>query len=140
MTIKDSNLAYEIEDIHLSPKGNFYFFNNFVVSEIHEGVHYTWEDAQDVIEAYVKHYGKVPITYVSNRINEYSVRPQDWSKFVKSGYKLHAYVVVSYNKRSWLNALLEKAFLNTTVERFTDLTEAIEWAKVNSNHNLKIAK
>jgi len=139
MTIKDSNLAYEIEDIYVSPYGNFFFFNNFIVSEIHEGVDFTWKTAQETLKAMKKHYGDRPVTYISNRIHEYSVRPQDWSKFVEANYKFSAYLIVSYNKRNWLNALLEKSFINTKVERFRGLKDAINWAKSNNDKNLKTA-
>ena len=139
MTIKDSNLACEIEDIYVSHLGNFYFFNIFVVSEIHEGVNFTWEAAQNVMEACRKHYKNKPVTYIDNHINEYSIRPQDWKKIERSKFMLKAYIAVCYNKRSWLNALLVKAFLNTKFEYYNNLENAINQIKANNTQTLRIA-
>jgi len=60
MRIEDSNLADFIEDIHISDNGTYYFFENFIIAEINEGVTYTWESAQDVIKAALEHYGENP--------------------------------------------------------------------------------
>ncbi|WP_299887983.1 hypothetical protein [uncultured Lacinutrix sp.] len=135
MRIADSNLADLIEDIHVSEYGNYYFFDDFIISEINEGVLYNWAAAQDAIEAAYKHYGENPsICYITNRVNNYSVKPLDWIKFFSSKNKLNGYAIVSYTERGWVNAVVEKLFLKTRVERFFDLYDAISWAKkVNSS-------
>lgn len=137
MTIEHSNLSSEIEDMYVSVNGNFYFFKNFIVTEIHDGVNFTWENGQNVLAAAKKHYGPtINVTIISNRINEYSINPQDWIKFFKADFKIKSYLVVANNKRHWLNALLEKTFLNNNiVKRFTNLHDAIDWAKANNIDN-----
>lgn len=133
MRIKDSNLADFIEDIHISNNGTYYFFENFIIAEINEGVTYTWESAQDIIEAALEHYGENPsICYITNRVNKYEVKPSDWLKFFRKSYFINGYAIVSYTERGWINAILEKFFLSTKVEYFSDLYEAVKWAKVQA--------
>lgn len=136
MRIKDANLTEEVQDINLSEYGYYYFFEDFIIAEINQGVSYNWEAAKDIIEAAYKHYGNdISVCYITNRVNKYSVNPADWLKFFKQEHTLNGYAIVSYTERSWINATLEKLFLNTKVEHFTDLKQAIKWAK---KRNLKV--
>ncbi|WAC02623.1 hypothetical protein N7U66_02730 [Lacinutrix neustonica] len=140
MRIKDANLTEELEDIHLSEYGYYYFFKDFIVAEINPGVSYTWEEARDIIEAAYSHYGPDPsVCYITNRVNKYSVNPADWLKFFKNNHALNGYAIVSYTERSWINATLEKIFLSTKVEHFSDLNDAIAWAK-KRNADVKTSK
>ena len=130
MKVENSNIKDRIEDIHVSENGIYYFFKDYVIAEIHSGVIYTWDSAQDVIAAAKNHYGdNLNICYITNRINKYSINPTDWLKFFNTKNNLNGYAIVSYSKNGWINALIEKLFLKTKVERFTNLPDAIEWAK-----------
>lgn len=130
MKIADSNLADQIEDLHINDYGNYYFLKGIVIAEIKEGVVFNWEASQDIISAAISHYGENPqICYITNRVNAYSVNPVDWIKFFKLDYNLNGYAIVTYNNTSWINALIEKVFLSTKVNRFTSLYEAINWAR-----------
>lgn len=64
--------------------------------------------------------------------------PADWLKFFKLSYTIRGYAVVSYSKRDYLNALLEKMFMKTEVKRFSYLENAIEWAKTLSDNKMKV--
>ena len=46
MKIADSNLADQIKDIYISDHGNFYFMDGIIISELNEGITYTWEEAK----------------------------------------------------------------------------------------------
>ena len=130
MRIKDSILINNIKDVHVSQNGNYYFFEGFIIGEINEGVTYTWKSAQDIIKAAYEFYGEdISICYITNRVNEYSVNPSDWFKFFKSNHSLNGYAIVSKSEIGWVNSIIERMFLSIKVERFTDLYEAIEWAK-----------
>lgn len=130
MKVENANIKDHIEDIHVSENGIYYFFKDFVIGEIHQGVIYTWESSQDDIKAINNHYGsEAKICYITNRINKYSIKPTDWIKFFNSNDKLNGYAIVSYSKNGWINALIEKLFIKTKFERFSNLLEAIEWAK-----------
>ena len=137
MKVENLNIQDAVEDIHISEFGVFYFFKNFVIAEIHQGVIYNWDNAQDVIKAIDEHYGdNAKICYISNRINKYSINPTDWIKFYNShsNNKLNGYAIVSYSKIGRINALIEKLFIKANFERFSNLYDAIEWSK---NVNLK---
>lgn len=142
MRIEDSNLGEFIKEVHISENGHYYFFDDFIIAEINKGVTYTWESAKDIIDAAYEYYGDaISICYITNRVNEYSVSPADWLKFFKSEHSLNGYAIVSITERGWLNAIIEKMFLSTKVKRFTDLYEAVDWAKsVNKRVNLERSK
>lgn len=130
MRIIESNLAEYIEDVHISEYGTFYFFKDFIISEIKQGVVYNWDAAQDAIQAAMEHYGENPsVCYISNRVNQYSVNAIDWYKFFKAEKTLNGYAIVSYSEKGWVNALIEKLFFSSKIERFNKLEEAIHWAK-----------
>jgi len=134
MRIQETNLADTVQDIFISKYGMFYFFDGFIISELNEDITYTWEAAQEAIEAAYKHYGENPsVCYISNRVNTYSIKPADWIKFFTAKNQLNGYAIVSYTESNWANAILEKLFLRTKVERFHDLYEAIHWAKQLNN-------
>jgi len=130
MRIEDTELVDEIQDIIIFEHGNYYFFEDFIISEISEGYNYNWEAGKEVTKIAQKHYGKsLSICYISNRVNNYSVKPTDWMKFFKSNYNLNGYAIVAYTETGWFNAIIEKLFFPNNFERFTDLREAINWAK-----------
>jgi len=134
MKIKDTKLVDDVEDILISDHGIYYFFEEFIVAEITEGYIYNWESAQEVIEAAIIHYGEdLPISYITNRVNNYSVKPTDWLKFFKGNYNLNGYAIVTYTETGWFNAILEKLFFPSNFERFTNLLEAINWVKQRNN-------
>ena len=135
MKITDTDLKNHIEYTHISEYGKYYFFKDFIISEINEEVIYNWEASQDIIEVATYYYGEdLPICYISNRVNKYSVNPIDWFKFFKSERNLNGYAIVSYSDNGWVNAMIEKLFFTSKMERFKNLEHAINWAK---NVNLK---
>jgi len=108
--------------------GDFYFFEKYIVSEIHEGSHITYEIAQTLIEAAVEHYGEgAKLGYISNRINSYSLLPQDWLKFFKEKNNIVALAIVAYTKISFMNVVLEKIFSSAPIRKFRDMDEAVDW-------------
>ena len=130
MTVENSNLTEFVKDIHTTENGKYYFFEDIIIAEINEGITYTFEAAENIIDIANQFYGEQKVLcYITNRVNNYSVSPKDWLKFFKDTTPLKGYAVVSKNENSWLNSILEKMFLNSKVERFTDLYEAYNWAK-----------
>lgn len=117
--------------------GDFYLFDGFVISEVYEGVTFSWEQhGKKVVEdlAYLYDTNGHNLILISNRINSYSIKPADWRKFFKNRYALNGYAVVSYSTIGNSIALLEKFFIKAKSKRFSSLENAIEWAKgVSSN-------
>lgn len=141
MRVKDSNLTEHILDVHISDNGIYYFFDGFIIAEINQGITYTWESAQDIIKAAYEFYGEnISICYITNRVNEYAVNPSDWLKFFRDKNPLNGYAIVSQSEIGWVNSIIERMFLSTKVERFTDLYLAIEWAKEKNKEKNRTIK
>ena len=109
--------------------GNFYFFEKFIVSEINEGVHFTWKHGIQILEIAHKHYGEEgKVAYISNRINSYSLHAQDWLKFFNKYNNINALAIVTYSKIGLMNIVLEKIFSKVSIKKFQSLEDAINWA------------
>ncbi|AUP77473.1 hypothetical protein C1H87_01545 [Flavivirga eckloniae] len=109
------------------PFGNFFLCEKFIISELHTGVHFDWPKIEMVIKNVFKFYGEnTRLGYISNRINSYSVSPQDWEKAEQ--YNLMTGIaIVYYNYMTYLNISLEKRFLKVNFHPCLSLDEAIEW-------------
>lgn len=128
MLVSESELKYELEDVYILSSGVFYFFKDFIISEINEGVHFNWEEAQDIIELALNHYGSgSKISYISNRVYSYSIEAQDWLKFFKQRHTLKSFAVVTYSKGSLINVMMEKIFFKSKIKTFENLYDAAEW-------------
>ena len=105
-----------------------------MVSEIFEGVAFDWDSANGIIEKIYEFYGSrdIKIGYISNRVNSYSLYPQDWIKFFKNRHQLSCMAILSTNKTRLANGMLEKLFVKTKLKNFKDLDEAIQWVKENT--------
>lgn len=136
MNVMNSELLNLIEATYVSDKGNFYFFNKFIVSEMNQGAIFSWEDSLEIQSIAIDYYGEQkPIGYISNRVNKYSVRPTDWLKFKKMR-NLTGYAIVAHTEQGWINALIERLFFKGNMERFRSLYDAVEWIKtIDRNHD-----
>lgn len=112
------------------PSGNFFIFDNYVVGEINEGVHFDWDIAKDIIQKVYLHFGTsdIHIAYVSNRVYSYSVQPKDWLNFYRDRHKLKCIAIVAYNKQGVLSLVLEKIFSKSPIRKFRTIDYAVDWA------------
>lgn len=111
------------------PYGIFYFFNEFLLSEINQGAHFSWDKVKKVADIAQKHYGKGnKVVYISNRVNSYSIEPQSWLKFDKEFGFFKASAIIAYDMKGGLSVVLEKLFSQKRIQKFTDLESAIDWA------------
>ncbi|WP_194767420.1 hypothetical protein [Tamlana sp. I1] len=118
------------------PFGDFFLCENFIIAEIHTGVHFDWQKIGMAAKEIIAHYGlDSKVGYISNRVNSYSVDPQDWANISNNSNQLIGTAIVYYNHMTELNAQLEKRFA-TALNMHTcySLEEAIDWV-----NNLKIA-
>ena len=114
------------------PFGNVYIFDGYIVSEISEGVVFTWEDHAKVICEDVANFVGSKHTnhiYISNRIHSYTVMATDWLKFFKNSYSLKGYYVVGNERRSFINTAIENLFFNSKIQRFNSIEAAINYAE-----------
>lgn len=114
------------------PFADIYVFEGYVISEIKEGVVFSWEDHAKRIVSDVHEYTKndgSDIVYLSHRINSYSLKPMDWLYFYKNSFNLKGYGVIGYSSFSFFNTVVENLFFNKKIRRFNELETAIQWAK-----------
>lgn len=132
MSIKETNLYGEVIKEFNYPFADVFLFKGFFVSEIKEGVVFTWDDHAKVIakdlEKHVKGNGS-DLIYISNRINSYSAVASDWLKFFKNNYNLKSYCIVSDKKISMLGSMVENLFFTKKIKRFETIYAAINWTK-----------
>lgn len=131
-SIKTSNLYNHILKEINYPFGDVFIFDGYVVSEIKNGVVFTWENhakqmAQDVAD-YFGTDGN-DIIYISNRINTYSIMATDWLKFFKNSYSLKGYYVVGSNINATINLIFENLFFTSKIKRFEKIEAAVLEAK-----------
>lgn len=128
MQFKDSTKYHLSKKTLQLKEGTFYIADTFVIGEIHEGVHFNWDVAERIIEEVYKHFGSrdINISYISNRINNYSISPVDWYKFFVNKHKLKSISIISYSPSSLAFFFLEKFFIKTTLHSFSSLEQAID--------------
>ena len=122
--------------------GTIYVTEQFLLSEINEGVHVDYNIATELISRFNDHIMKgVKIGYIANRYNSYSFDPQLWVDFNNEYDTFVAAAIVTYSNFSYLNASLEKEFFNKSLKRCKSLDEAVEWIldlnefKIEANQN-----
>ncbi|RMA64432.1 hypothetical protein [Ulvibacter antarcticus] len=128
MRVEDSKYKDSYERKVVLDSGNYYFFKKFIVAENKTGIHFTWEVAKEVISLAYEHYGDdIQVTYISNRVNEYTLKAQDWLNFYKERHHLEAIAIVAYNKLGIMNVILEMVFNHIKFRKFNSLDDAINW-------------
>lgn len=131
MRVQDTPLLQHVREKHELPFGVFYFFDNFIISEIKEGVLFEWEKAEEIINLGIQFYGNDTnhLNYISNRINDYSIKPQDWLKFLNMGKRFRQFAVVTYRAKSIPNLIIERFFYKDTILTFDSLLEAVNFIR-----------
>jgi len=114
--------------------GVYEFHDNYIISEIGEGVSFGIDEISVVIDLVKQRYSG-DFGYISNRKKDYSVNPIVWPFSAQlANLKVYAIVV---SARSSLDALkLEMAFLEesgfpegTKLQIFTEIEEAEAWVR-----------
>jgi hypothetical protein len=111
---------------------DLYIFDDFVVSEIREGITFSWDEHGKQITKDVTEYTNCDgsnIVYISHRINSYSIVPTGWLMIYKYRLSLKGYGVFGYNSMSFFNTVIEDLFLNKKIRKFSSLESAAQWAK-----------
>jgi len=128
-SVKHIDFFKNIRHIREFEFGVFYYFDNLVISEMKEGIIFSWQMAEKALHAAYEVFGeKTPVTYISNRINGYFIAPTDWIKFYRNRHKLHLYSVVGYTRGNILSFFLEQFFFRKSIRKFNDIEEAIQWS------------
>lgn len=132
ISIKHSVLYKEVLKELNYKYGDVFVFDGFVVSEIKEGISFSWEDhAQPMIKDitdFTKCKGS-DLVYISHRIHSYSVVPTDWLKFFRNSFSLKGYGIVGYSGLVTVSSVIENLFFKKKIRRFNSLEAAVHWAK-----------
>ena len=130
MRVEDSPLIDFIREEHRFSFGTFYFFDNFIISEINEGELFDWNKASEVIRVGQQFYGTGgQINYISNRIHDYAIKPQDWLRFLYERQLFKTFAVVTYRKTAVYNLVIERFFYKGDIFSFDSLLEAVNFIR-----------
>jgi hypothetical protein len=129
MTFEDSKYFKQLKHTKIELTfGTFYLFDTFMISELNEGIHFSWKKVEQLAEALVTHYGtEIKIGYISNRVNSYSFEPQRWIDFNKTYGFIVATAIVTYSGFNYMNATIEKRLSGHSLKRCKSLDIAINW-------------
>lgn len=112
--------------------GDVFIFDGFVISEIKEGVSFSWDEHAsrivDDVLSFTKTNGS-DLVYLSHRIYSYSLVPTDWLKFFKNSFSVKGYGVIGYDNLSFVNTVIENLFFKKKIRRFTSVDAAVDWAR-----------
>ncbi|MCG9972362.1 hypothetical protein [Christiangramia crocea] len=129
----------QIKEVHKLGYGNFFFLEGVIVAEVNEGITYDWPKGKNIIDLALNYYGSCSsVHYISNRINDYSVRPQDWTKFNTYQKHLKTYSIVTYGKSGFTNLIFERMFFPYQIHHFYNLEMALEFVDEYDNTSFQI--
>ncbi|MGY5846671.1 hypothetical protein ACW6QP_04565 [Salegentibacter sp. HM20] len=115
--------------------GQVKILDQILIAELNEGVLFSVENNQKLLEIGREYFGKKTYVYISNRTYSYAVDPMVYRDSAAVD-NLEAIAVVSLNPLTRLNAFeVEKKFYkdNAAFEVFELLEDAIIWAQNRLN-------
>jgi len=102
-------------------------YNAIAIVEIEEGVAVSSKNGLEIFERLLSIIGDQPWVYISNRVNSYSLDPNDY-RHLNEIQTLKGIGVIQYEKSIKTALELEKMFVKKPFKTFGDLDSAIEWA------------
>lgn len=129
------NLPEEISlsEILESDIGTIYFYPNLVVVEAKEGVTLSYTTGFSLLVSGLRRLGSRPFVYIANRINSYSVNPNDYI-YLEKVPSLKGIAIVTPNEIGKKNAEMELNFFNKPMAIFDSISEAYTWGTQILNH------
>jgi hypothetical protein len=128
MIVVNSLLYNDLIKHHTFEVGETYFFENFTLMEIYEGVNLTFENLHEFFKLIKKYYGKNnPFGIIANRINSYSLNILDIEKFENKLKNLSAFAVVTYSNSSMKGLDYENNFFKIDRKHFNSILDAKNW-------------
>ena len=119
-----SPMARKVFDTEL---GKIFIYDNLVIMEGKPNVVMTIKTGMSILIDVAKAVGIRPVVYISNRINSYSVDPNDY-KYLEMIPHLKGIGIVTYNDRACEIAKLEEHFFSKPFKVFRNLDDAKAWA------------
>ncbi|UGU16175.1 hypothetical protein LS482_21170 [Sinomicrobium kalidii] len=112
--------------------GSLEFHENFVISEINEGVHFAAKQNRVLISLCLEHFKDQPFGYISNRIYSYSVDPFAYIESENIENFVAMAVVVSSSAQR-LSSKIEGLFCKRPFKYFYNLESAQVWIEKTIN-------
>ncbi|AFL82048.1 hypothetical protein Aeqsu_2594 [Aequorivita sublithincola DSM 14238] len=109
------------------PHCEAFIFDEFLVTQIREGVTIRPEHNQDLRDIIDLHFSNKNVVYISNRYFSYGVDPLTYLGTSKI-HNLLAIVIVAHDDIKKSNAELESIFYKKEFAIFPTLSEAMGWA------------
>ncbi|WP_435579839.1 hypothetical protein [Gilvibacter sp.] len=113
---------------------DLYFFDDFVISQMHEASVYDRDAAYSIIFAISNFFPEnKPFHYISNRIHDYSINPVDLKWFLELFPAMQSYHVVFYESPSKSHLELESLFAPIPIIAHKQLIQALDALLLPSN-------
>ncbi|NQX78692.1 hypothetical protein [Gilvibacter sp.] len=125
--------------VQYSALGNIYFYDQLIITEFNEGVNISYVTGIQLLMECLKHIGPKPFIIISNRVNSYSVQPNDY-KYLERVPNLNGIAIVAKDSVSAANAMLESKFFTKAFAVFEDIKSASEWSQSLIDPDLTVAK
>ena len=130
MTIKNSSLASQAKYIYNLKFGDLFFYDDFLITEIYEGMTIGSNEFNDIFNLCLEVYGPdKPYGIVSHRLFSYSVNIFELIPISNKFKVVIANAVVAYTDFSLKNFELEKQLLKFEGKFFNNLDSGITWIK-----------
>lgn len=110
------------------PHCEVFIFDDFLVTQIREGVDIKPEHNQDLRDIIDLHFLNKNVVYISNRYFSYAVDPLTYLGTSKI-HNLLAIAIVAQDDIKKTNAELESLFYKKKLEIFPTLSEAMAWVQ-----------
>ncbi|TDS18723.1 hypothetical protein DFQ03_0433 [Maribacter caenipelagi] len=137
--VRELELVNQIREIREFEFGVFYFFKGgIVISEMHEGAKFKWQNAKKAVYAAQEIYGNdIPLIYIANRVNRYRVAPFEWFKFHKNRFDMQHIASVGPLRNNMFSSMLKQLIFPKRIKTFPDLDKAVDWAlRISKNSGL----
>lgn len=108
--------------------GKISIYGQLVIMEGKANVNISIRNGMSILIDVAKAVGFRPVVYISNRINAYSVDPNDY-KYLEMIPNLKGIAIVTYNEFSYNTANMEENFVRKPFRVFNNLQAAKSWAK-----------
>lgn len=118
----------ELLHVYESDLGTLYFYKHIVVGEFFEGVSLSYQNGFTLLLKALKHIGTRPVVYLSNRVNSYSVQPNDY-KYLEKVPNIKGIAIISSDPMGTSSAFLESKFFNKNFAVFNTIQDAHNWGK-----------
>lgn len=129
--LNEANFTYKLNI------GTFYFFDNFIISEINQECNVNIDNLLEFIYYFNKHYGENnPVGLIANRKNNYSINLIETEEFKNIFKNLVAYAIVYYSEITKKHIDFERKFYDFNYCAFSTLNNAVKWMKFQMEYNM----